>query len=376
MDKMPRWLAPLGLAGMMALASGNCLAQGPAGAPQWLTGQDLLRRREQVVGLTWTGVPLRDGLANLSRAQRVAILLDRRIDPEQRIDLPAERVPLDEVLERVGASVKAGVCWLGPVAYIGPRDAAYRLRTIAALRAADVRALPKEKRAAFQRDAAWRWEVLAEPRGLAAELAVAAKVSIESLDLIGHDLWPATDLPPLSWTDRLTLIANEFDLTFEIIDSAHVRLIPITESISIERSYPGGKQPDELAAKWRTLAPGAEVAVARGKIVVRGRLEDHERLTQTKKPKPTSTTPGVEVYSLRVQQEPISAVLDALRKQSSINLLVDEAAIKKANLSLDTRVSFSVEQVKFEELLAAALKPAGLTFRREGSTYRIVPAAQ
>jgi hypothetical protein len=329
------------------------------------------------VKVTWSGVPLRDVLTNFSRAQRVAILLDRRIDPQQLIYLPAERMPLDDVLERVGKRVDAGATWLGPLAYLGPADSAARLRTLAALRAADVRAMPKEKRAAFERVAAWRWDALAEPRGLVAELAVAAKVGIKSLDRIGHDLWPAADLPPLSCTDRLTLIANEFDLTFEIVDSAHVRLIPITEPISIEGSYPGGKQPEELAANWRTQAPDAEITVARGKIVVRGRLEDHELLTQTKKPKPSSTTLGAEVYSLRVQQEPVSAVLDALRKQSSINLLVDEDAIKKANLSLDTRVSFSVEQVKFDELLATALKPAGLTFRREGSTtYRIVPAAQ
>ena len=67
------------------------------------------------------------------------------------------------------------------------------------------------------------------------------------------------------------------------------------------------------------------------------------------------------------------AVLDKLR-ELSIKLAVDEAALDKAKLSLDRRVSFTVERATLEELLAAALKPAGLTFRKNGDVYHIVPA--
>jgi hypothetical protein len=340
-----------------------------------LTGDDLVRQRQQAVSASWSGAPLRDALADLAKAQRIAILLDRRIDPGQPIEFTADRMPFDTILEQVAAKIDAGLSSFGPVAYLGPPEAATRLRTLAALRAAEARALPKEKRAAFQREARLSWATLAEPRGLAATLAAEAKVEIESLDLIGHDLWPAADLPSLSWTDRLTLIANEFDLTFEFVDTAHVRLVPITGPVVLERVYPGGKQPEALAAKWRALARDAQIELARGKVIVRGRLEDHELLTQSKKPKPAPTTPGLEVYTLRVQAQPLSAVLDKLREQATQELLVDDAALRQANLSLDVRISFSVEQANFDQLLAAALKPARLTFRREGNAYKIVPAS-
>jgi hypothetical protein len=347
-----------------------------AGIPHWLTAEDLLRQRQQPVRLTCSGTPLRDVLADLSKAQRVAILLDRRIDPDQTIDVTANRISLDTLFDQISGKIDASASWLGPLAFLGPHDAASRLRTLAALRAADVRALAKDKRAVFQHQAAWHWQALAEPRNLVAELATAANVEVESLDLIGHDLWPAANLPPLSWSDRLTLIANEFDLTFEIIDTRHVRLKSIAGPVAIERTYPGGKQPEELAGKWRQRVPGAQIEVARGKVVVRGRLEDHELLTQSKKPKPAPmTTPGAELYTLRVQEQPLSAVFDKLQQQLSVDLQVDDAALEKANLSLQTRVSFNVEQVTLDELLTVALKPAGLAFRREGNTYRIVPAA-
>lgn len=350
-------------------------AKSPADVPSgtaWLTGDDLARQRQQPASLSWSAAPLRDALADLSKAQRIAVLLDRRIDPGQPIDFTAGRMPFETILQRVAEKMDAGVGWLGPLAYVGPPVAASRLRTLAALRAAEARTSAKN-RAVFQREARLSWEALTEPRSLVAALAAEAKVDMESIDLIGHDLWPAADLPGLSWTDRLTLILNEFDLTFEIVDAAHVRLVPIVGAVVLERAYPGGKQPEALAEKWKGLAPDAQIEVARGKVLVRGRVEDHELLAQIKKPKPA---PSTEVYTLRVQAQPLSAILDKLREQVTHELLVDEEALEQANLSLDVRVSFSVEQATLDELLAAALKPARLTFRREGSAYKIVPAGE
>jgi hypothetical protein len=373
---MANGVLSLGLAAALLIGG---LSPSPAAdnsaAPRWLAGEDLARGRQQRVTVSWSGTPLRDALADLSKAQRIAVLLDRRIDPGQPIDLTADRLPFDDVLAQVAEKIAGRVSWLGPLAYLGPREAASRLRTLAALRASDVRALAKEKRRGLQREARLSWPELAEPRDLVAGLAAEAGVDVVPLNQIGHDLWPAADLPPLSWTDRLTLIANEFDLTFEMVDGAHVRLVPIAGPIVLERAYPGGKQPDELAAKWRRVAPDAQIGVAGGKVVVRGGVEDHELLTQNKKPKPAPTAPGVDVYTLRVQEQPLSAVLDKLRERVSHELVIDEAAIKKANLNLDARVSFSVEQATLDELLTAALKPAKLTFLREGSVYKIVPAS-
>jgi CBS domain-containing protein len=339
---------------------------------KWLTGTALQRQREQPATVNWTGVGIRQCLASLAKAERVAVLLDRRIDPDRPVDLVANRVKLEDVLAQVAEKIDGAATWLGPLAYIGPRDAALRLRTLAALGAADIRALPKAKRAPFDREPAWHWDDLAEPRELVAELASEAGVEVENIDLMPHDLWPAADLPPLSWTDRLTLVANEFDLAFRFSGDAKIRLTPIVAPVVIEQTYPAGGQASELAARWRRRVPDAQIEIKGGKVVVRARLEDHELLRPTRPAPPAGTKPGTSVYSLTVPDQPLAAVLDKLR-ESGIDILVDEAALKTANLSVDRRVSFSVERATLEELLAAALKPAGLTFRREGAAYRIVP---
>lgn len=360
------------LASAIAVLSLALAAEGGA-QPKWRVGAELARQRQQPVTLTWQGVAIRAGLANLARAETVAILLDRRIDPGLLLSMSARRKPLDELLVDVAHLAGGEATWLGPLAYLGPADATSRLRTLAALRSADVLRLPKDRRAKLQQSAAMSWEMLAEPRRLVADLAAEAGATVENLELIEHDLWPAAELPPLSWADRLTLLLNEFDLTFELAAKDRLRLKPIDEPVVLERSYPRGKQAAEIAERWRALAPDAQIEVSSGSIAVRGRLEDHELLL-AKKPTPKgTTTAGVEVYSLKIEATPLSAVLDHLRKQLSVEIRVDQAALDKAKLSTDRPVSFSVEHVGFDKLLKAALEPAGLDFVRQGDAYLIVP---
>ncbi|MGH7194587.1 MAG: hypothetical protein ACREJM_13800, partial [Candidatus Saccharimonadales bacterium] len=227
----------------------------------------------------------------------MAILLDRRVDPDQPLTLAVDAVVLEEAVENVAHHCQTEVSWFGPLAYLGPRRAARRLRSLAALRGQDAAQLTAKRRQAFARDRAWRWNDLATPRELCQGLAEEANARLESLDLLPHDLWAAADLPPLSWTDRLTLLANEFDLTFEFADGgATVRLVPIVEPVRIERRYSGGSQPAQLAKRFAELAPEAEVARAGGKVIVVGRIEDHERLSA--KPKtPPRGKPGKQVFT-------------------------------------------------------------------------------
>jgi hypothetical protein len=72
---------------------------------------------------------------------------------------------------------------------------------------------------------------------------------------------------------------------------------------------------------------------------------------------------------LKVTSQPVEAILRAVESQSGIHVQWDDAVREQ----LQTLVSFDVREVKLEALLDAALKPARLTFRREGDTIRIVP---
>ncbi|HJT31101.1 MAG TPA: hypothetical protein VJ783_03465 [Pirellulales bacterium] len=344
--------------------------------PGWRTGRDLLAQRTQPVTASWSAAPLAEALAELSRSQRMAILLDRRVDPQQPLSLTINGDALEDAVERIARRRDLDVSWLNSLVYVGPEPAARRLRTLAALRTEDAKRLPAERRSLVIHEQSWHWDDLATPRDLCQSLADEARLRPESLDAMPHDLWAAADLPPLTWTERLTFVTNEFDLTFEFSeDGKSVRLVPIVEPVSIERRYSGGRHPAVVAERYARLAPDAEVEVTGGKVIVRGRIEDHERLTAKPKP-PPSGKPGKDVYTMRVHNQPLSAVLDKLRGQLGLKLTVDEAALEKAGVRLEQHISFGIEEATLDELLTAILKPVGLTFHGEGKTFEIVPNSQ
>ena len=128
---------------------------------------------------------------------------------------------------------------------------------------------------------AWRWDELSEPRQLVGQLAGEAGVTIAHGELIPHDLWPAVDLPPLSWVDRLTLVAAEFDLTFQIGASGQVDLVPIPAAVALARDYPAGRDPAAVAERWRKQFPDAKVSVEGNKVRLVGLAEDQAAAGQS-----------------------------------------------------------------------------------------------
>lgn len=362
------------LAASLLVAIGLCPP--PAAAADWLTGPALRAQLAQPLKLAWSAVPLRQGLADLARSQHIALLLDRRVDPGRPLELHLDNVPVELAFERLARSQQLGLSWFGPLVYFGPQPAARRLRTLAALREDELKQLPAAKRAPFLRTQPWQWDELAEPRALVEQLAKEARVEIAGGEQIPHDLWPAAELPPLSWIERLSLVANQFELTFRFEDEGRkIALLGVPAVVVLERSYAAGRNPQSLAERWKRQAPEAEIEVAGDKVVVRGRAEDHEALTAAKPRSPAPAGGGTEVYTLAVRNQPLRPVLDELKQRLGLELHIDLDALKRAQISLESRVTFSVEQATLDELFAAALEPAGLTFRRRDKTLDIFPAS-
>ena len=246
---------------MLALVAGVLGAGGAATArepPHWATGSALQKRLNSPLTILLLGNSLRQAVGKLSRLQGVAVLIDRRVDPDEKLDIRWDGVPLRAGLEEIAQTRGLGVSLLGPVLYLGPRGAAAQLRTLSALREEDVRRLPKAAAEKFTRAKAMAWDDLATPRELIEKLAAQNGLEVAGLDLVPHDLWAAADLPPLSWTDRLTLIALQFDLTFAIsADGTEVRLVRVPDRVAIVRSYPGGADAEETVAEVCRPGPGS-----------------------------------------------------------------------------------------------------------------------
>lgn len=361
----------------------TCAASNTAGqeTASWLTGRALEARLATPVGVEWSQTPLGEALRNLGRAQQVAILVDRRVDPDQPLEASLRDIRLEEVFRQVAEHRGLGLCQFGPIAYFGPPEYTTQLRTLAAIRLEELRKLPAGVAQKFLRSQRLSWKDFAEPRALLTELASANGLEISGLEQVPHDLWGAADLPALSLADRLTLIAGQFDLTFQIApNGVRLTLVPIPKPVTLERSYPGGRQPSQLLTRWRQLAPQSRIRQEGDRIVVEGLVEDHERIAASSRPasrpapKPVARDQATTRFTVREARGPLHAMLQQLAGRLDLEMKIDRQALERAGISLEQNVAFSVEDATLDELLEAVLKPAGCAFHRQGKVVEIGPA--
>ncbi len=326
----------------------------------------------------WDKVPVRDAFARLSRTLGEPIFTDRRVDPERRISLDITNAASDEVLSQAAAAASLGTSRLGRLIYFGPPAAAGQLRTLAAIGDESIARFPADRRAALQRKQSLTWPRLAEPRQLVTKLVEDRGLRLVGAEQIPHDLWPAGSLSGLSFAEQLTVLLIGFDLTF-VIDSqtGEIKLVPLSAPAKVTRRYqlPKGFDVDSL----RQSIPGVELRVDGDDVVVDGFAEVHDQLRnllrrqrEPDRPPPVAAKTR-KLYTLRVEQQPLQAVLQQLGQRLGWTIETDDVAIAAAGKSLEERVSFAVENVDEDELLRAMLRPAGLDHKRDGNRVRVFP---
>ena len=350
--------------------------------PDWLTGGAFQERLMQPATVFWTGSPLREHLFGFARAQRVAIVLDRRVDPEQKLTLAMRDEPVLGVVQAVAKSRNLQAVVFRNVVYLALPEEAARIRTVAELRRQEIEEVGRDTALKFARQASMGWEDLATPRDLLSELAEENELEIVNLDQVPHDLWPAGELPSMTLAERLTLILHQFGLTFRLAaDGRRVAVVPVPRDIAVVRDYPGGGKPEALVEKWHDACPGSEFRIVGNRIFVRGLVEDHETIQgmrtsggrQATRPRPTEKNgrPLEQVFTAEVPGRPLGAVLKHFATQLGLELKVDAGSLQDAGVSLEQPISFQVENVTFDELFRAVLDPVGCTYERQGNVMKI-----
>lgn len=191
--------------------SGTAQAQESA----WQTGRALEQQLRTPLSATLKGLPLRDGITRLSQATRVAMWLDRRVDPSSELDVQLDEVPLAEALDVLAADHGLGWHLYDAVVCFAPDESLESLRRAQSKTSRLLGRLPAGLRRQMLVRRAWQWDELAEPRLLLTAIAEESSLPIEGLDRVPHDLWPAADLPPLRLADRMLFIATQFDLEID-----------------------------------------------------------------------------------------------------------------------------------------------------------------
>ncbi|MCO6456858.1 MAG: hypothetical protein J5I93_16290 [Pirellulaceae bacterium] len=371
-------------------ASGATAPDAAAEEPvQWLSGQQLDAQLALPVGITWNATPLREALQRLARTQRVALLLDRRIDPDQPVDFAADQQPLEAALRQLAAGLGADAVLLGSVVYLAPQAEADRLATAAMLRREEVASLPAAARQRWNRSATWNWPDLATPRNLLAELAEAAGLdstepaganphgarqgvaAVEGCERIPHDLWPAADLPPMTLADRWSLVLAGFSLTYRVAaDGSSVQLLPLPEQLTAEQSYPLPADAETLTRRLQRQLAGARLQRRGNRLTVAGTWRQHREVARAlRETAPQAGKGPIEQrYSLRVENKTVGSTARALAARLNRRLETDPGA----TAALGKLITFEVKDATLDGLLHALFDPAGLRFEVDEERIRVL----
>lgn len=354
---------------------------------QLLHGSEFVRELEKPLSVSREKAELRPLLERLSGERRIAIVLDRRIDPELTIDAqlpPATvRASIDEVARRAGAIVRV----VGNTLIVGPDPNLGQLRTLCVLRGLELDEFGNAlggRRFQLAKTHAVSWDDLERPADLVQRIAEQAELNVAGLELVPHDLWGHGTLVGMTAVETLSWVLLQYDLTFRWTDMGRgIEVVPLTGNVAVTKELPVRRiKPDEALRRVRERFPDLQTQLNGRTLTATGLIEELDVIAALARGDNPDTAPRPVEFgklanrrlTLRVVRQPASAVLNSLKK-NGIDLRIDDAALKARTIDLSTKVSLDLKQATIADVMQAICEPAGATFRVDGETVH-VPARE
>lgn len=347
----------------------------PQSQISWQTGQDKEDRLDAALNVQWSSNPLRRALTSLSRSQQVAIFLDRRVDPDQLITFSAQMVSMRQILGDLAGRVGQDACHVGPVVYVGPKETAAVLATVTEQRGEETRSLPPAVGNRLRRTVAVNWPELTTPRELIAEQAANVGMKVNGIEQLPHDLWPAVQLPPLTFAQRMSLLLAGFNRTFSYgQDGSTIQIVALPEAAVVKRTYRPRIALGNTIAMLARHHPNATISASAGNVTVIGTVEEHEAIKRVLEGKPNRSpangrpTVGKTVYNGKIEAS-VGAIASKLAKDLELEVEFDPRTTEK----LKRVVSYEAKNASLTVLLDAVFSQAGLSYELTGKSLRVLP---
>ena len=357
-----------------------------------LAGKPFTDALERQLSGTWENLSLRAITTRVSTTQRVAVLLDRRLDPDIELAADAQNQTTLNCLRDLVAVQQGNAVAIGNTIYLGPATACGRLRTLIELRRDELSdatnaaaKVPQRRMFDLNKRSTIRWDDLEPPREIVRKITQQFALKVEQLDLVPHDLWAGAALPQATASEALSLVLGQFDLTFEWLDRGNgIRIATTPERIVISKFHtpPRGSTVAQAVERWREAYPDAEIEADKGRIRFVGTIEQHEELDRSALPPKAAaknTKGGVDKADLRLKRftlkvkAPVTSLMQAVEKTAGVQFEYDAAALRKAEVDLTQPVSVDVKDAPINDLLDAVFSPLGVKFEVAGKTVRLKP---
>ena len=353
---------------------------------EFQTGPRFQTEIDRLLSASWANVELRDLLKKIGEDRRVAILLDRRIDPTVQLPLNLTNSSLREGVRDLARLIGADISVAEPVVFVGPPTATQRLRTLIELRSSELfsreSSIPEKRRMELTTRHTVTWQDLDSPAEIVQRIADRYRLKIGDLDLLPHDLWAANTLPSVSAAEALSLILIQFDLTFAWTGAGQgIELVSAPERPLIEKHHRvKGRTATEALKLVQQFGPNLDIKVDGSELVMRGLLEDHEAVAAMvggSTPKKPDATTGVKpikqrLFTLKIDRVPVRVLMQKL-EESEIVFEYNAEQLAAAGINLDQTIKLEVEKASAAEFFKTVFDPLGLTAEIDNLTVKLKP---
>lgn len=334
----------------------------------------------------WQSVELREVLRTIAAEQRVAILLDRRVDPNAVWPCEFANESLADRLPKLAEQFTGGVSFPENIVYIGPRAAAGKLRTLIVHRSGELANFEPPASISKVRQHLWlkprtvSWRDADSPREILERWQNEWDFRITNPEAIEHDLWAAATLPQVTGVAALSLVLIQFDLTWTWREGAsEIELIPIPATVAIERQHkPRGKTAARQVEEWREKYPDAEFRLAGSEILVTATEEVHAELSAPRVPqkKPPADSAVVPLsrrkFTLEIKDVSARDLMAELEK-SGLVFEYDAQELSDAGVDLDRLIQFNVRNLSAADFFRTVFDPLGAKCALDGVTVTLSP---
>jgi hypothetical protein len=353
-----------------------CSLSSSAIGQEAVTGRAFRRVLQQSITGRITNRSLRDTMQQLGSDRGIAIVIDRRIDPNQLLSVRLENLSLADSLAAVADEVNARVSVLDNVVVVGPTKSMKNLATLVQLREKEAKKFRTTRKLRESRTISW--PMLTEPKTVVSDIVAGSQIQFKQLDTIPHDLWAAATLPETDGVQALSILLIQFGSTFRFTQSGKsIELVPEPEvSVIEERVRISSKAPENLLKIVAQRFPKAQIKKSGSSLWVQARIETIDAIRDLalgrkprEPPPPAKAAMSDVTYTLTVSQVPARAIFERMKEQGT-PIEWDDSALKSAGVDLDKLVAVDVRKADTAEFVKILCDQIGVGFRVE--TYRVV----
>ena len=364
-------------------------AAGPSGdaSSEPLSGVAFRQELEKPFAASWSSESFRKILTTISTDRRIAIVLDRRLDPSREVQVTIQNVTLIAGLRELAQRDDGRLCLPGSFVYLGPESATKRLRTLIELRLVELKSkelkITPPRLADLQRRRSVTWPDLQSPKEILESISTLYRIRCANPEIIPHDLWAAGKLPDTNAIEALSTVLIQFDFTFQWLDKGdRFQIVPIPEQPVIERKYtPNRKSMNELMSLIQDQFPDIHVQTRNNELIVKGIVEDHEAIdevirgssgAQIRKPAPLKPVKQRSFTFNSNQPVPISALMKKL-EETDIRFEYNPQELQAAGIDLERKIDLDVKNMPAPAFFKSIFDSSQIEFEFDQTTIKLRP---